>query len=441
MKRLLSKLKRAFRPGKPRPLPPLAFQPTTDTSLSIAHEPSRLERLPPELRRMILSFMSLRDLSTMNLVCRTFYEQYKLDRTFLLRHCLENTLENVTVDACSAYWSGKLELHCGISLEKTSGFFESYRNRLSASQQSLIFPEKLSERVLKDMIRFHYMVWNTAKLYATTTMANLAVEINEPQSVSSSNTEETRIVRALYRFQVCCNIFGKGYERWRASDFRSIESINISVMYFDLFEPWEVEEIACIHHFITQQFNQIFDAISWDVNEKNPKFANERPPTPPGAFHLEDECTRQDLLEGVISWGLEFLDIALSIKNHDHLVTVMQDNITYVWGYFLGFFGPFSESAQDNLRDNHLTFRHEKQDRAEPLPFQGDDASLPPYAWTVIWSGTYSNYYGYCIRSSFRDWGYIFWDKHRLAHPSLIEAFESQNSYYDPREEHWYHLF
>ncbi|KAI1957354.1 hypothetical protein LOZ58_005724 [Ophidiomyces ophidiicola] len=272
-------------------------------------------------------------------------------------------------------------------------------------------------------------------------MANLAVEINEPQSVSPSNTEETRIVRALYRFQVCCNIFGKGYERWGASEFHSIDSIDISVIYFDLFEPWEVEEIACIHHFTTQQFNQIFDAISWDVNEKNPNFTNDRPPTPPGAFHLEDGYTRQELLEGVISWGLEFLDIALSIKNHDHLVTVMQDNITYVWGSFLGFFGPFGEASQYHLRNDHLSFRHEKQDRAEPLPFEGDDASLPPYAWTVIWGGTYSNYYGYYIRSSFRDWGYIFWDKHRLAHPSLIEAFESQNSDYDPRKDHWYHLF
>lgn len=61
-------------------------------------------------------------------------------------------------------------------------------------------------------------------------------------------------------------------------------------VFFRYFEPWEVEEIACIYEFAKQTYANIFNKISWDVNENNPKFDGQRPPTPDGAFDLGNSC-------------------------------------------------------------------------------------------------------------------------------------------------------
>jgi hypothetical protein len=58
-------------------------------------------------------------------------------------------------------------------------------------------------------------------------------------------------------------------------------------MFICIFEPWEVEEIACMYTFSKEKYNQIFRDIRWDVHEENPKFADQRPPTPVGAFDFD----------------------------------------------------------------------------------------------------------------------------------------------------------
>lgn len=49
-----------------------------------------------------------------------------------------------------------------------------------------------------------------------------------------------------------------------------------------------------------------------------------------------------------------------------------------------------------------------------PCPFVGDDLDAPPLAWTVIWSGTYSNLYDWYTCDKMRESAYVFWDGSRL---------------------------
>lgn len=125
-------------------------------------------------------------------------------------------------------------------------------------------------------------------------MTNLSEETkgsldNEPLS----EVEETRLLRALYRFQLCCNLFGVG--RLRASgEFRlswqRFQPVDILKLFICLFEPWEVEEIACIYAFASEKYDRVFEDIRWDVHEQNPKFEGQRPPTPDGAFDFDNSC-------------------------------------------------------------------------------------------------------------------------------------------------------
>jgi hypothetical protein len=130
--------------------------------------------------------------------------------------------------------------------------------------------------------------------YVDWALTNLSEETkdsrdNEPLSIA----EKTRLLRALYRFQLCCNLFGMG--RLRDSGVpqsRSIrfKHVDILKLFICLFEPWEVEETACIYAFAKEKYERIFNDIRWDVHEGNPKFEGQRPPTPDGAFDFDNSC-------------------------------------------------------------------------------------------------------------------------------------------------------
>lgn len=258
-----------------------------------SHQPnSPLEDLHPEVRRLILSMLDLEDLSALVHASPVFYQQYLLDRRSLLCKCLDTTLGSVAVDACAAYRSGLAEFSNSRTNGTVSQFLESYEDRRSSTQYSLL-TETLTEDEVVGMAAFHSSIIKPlAQCYARWALANLGKETRELQSHEPlTRTEERRLMRGLYRFQLCCNLFGVGrYEggSWRLG--MNFQAIDILKTFFCLFEPWEVEEIACIYNFSKEKFDQIFSEIRWDVHEENPKFDGQRPPTPEGAFDLDNTC-------------------------------------------------------------------------------------------------------------------------------------------------------
>lgn len=76
--------------------------------------------------------------------------------------------------------------------------------------------------------------------------------------------------------------------------------------------------------------------------------------------------------------------------------------------------GILGHGHQEDRRRRTPSYRDELTDERAPLPFQGDDLSLPPLAWTIMWRGTYSNLIGTFIPKETRRWGYVFWDADRM---------------------------
>lgn len=61
--------------------------------------------------------------------------------------------------------------------------------------------------------------------------------------------ERLRIERAFYRFEIYCNMFRPASSNYGGRDtFRSPEKY----AYFRHYEPWEVEQIGCIHDFLVR---------------------------------------------------------------------------------------------------------------------------------------------------------------------------------------------
>lgn len=254
-----------------------------------------LEKLPSEVRRHILYLLRFEELRALIHASPVFHQQYILDRRSLLLKSLMPVPGNVAVDACAAYHSRWADYEDLCTKEEVTHFLQSYQNRRCSTQPSN-FAAKLTEDQAASIVTFHLSVVKPlTRLYHGWALANLTNQTegkSEDQADDKplTKTEETRLFRAFYRFQLCCNLFGTGRHRPLLCYRLDFRSVDILASFFCLFEPWEVEEIVCIYTFAKAKYTEIFQKIRWDVHEENPKFGGQRPPTPEGAFDLDNDC-------------------------------------------------------------------------------------------------------------------------------------------------------
>ncbi|GAB1217816.1 hypothetical protein ATERTT37_007059 [Aspergillus terreus] len=462
MRKLLSRFKRTVRYFRPsRNGPSVSAKPPTAAQAEPAQVETKiacidprlnapLENLPPEVRRQILFTLDFEGLRTLTHASPVYHQQFILDRKPLLRRCLENTLRSVAVEAYFVQQSSSASFSKGRTKDGIAQFLQSYQAGRSSPHS--VLQEVTSDEASK-MIAFHISIVEPLVAeftrWALDNLNKFAGTQQKHQPLSTA--EETRVLRALYRYELCCHLFGLGAHLHERPNFFNFESAEILELFAGPFEPWEVEEIFCVCRFAQNKYNQIFDAISWDVNENNPKFDGERPPTPEGAFDLTGSYPRCSFLTAVLSRGLPLLHTVLfQIQNHDHLVTTMQEQIDWPLG---SFFDDDTGNALDDTSQyfrwrEHPSERDAMQDRRDPLSFQGDRAalvgsdgvwtSLPPLAWTVLWRGTYSNIFGSYVPEEIQRWGYVLWDGKRMEETGTKEALarwlEKEWEEGDPRD-------
>lgn len=213
-----------------------------------------------------------------------YHQQYLLDRERLLFGCLERALGSSTIDACAAYESGLFDFAKTRNHEKINQFLGSYKGHRCPSHylKSFTFDQIIS------MARFHSVVGDIARNYASWALANLAEITAQHSHGSLSRTEEARIVRGLYRFELYCNLYGSSNHKTNSHLPLDFEGWEVLRMFMSNYKPWEVEEIACIYTFVNVKFNQIFDNIYSDVHPDNPSFKFRRwPVLPDGSFDFD----------------------------------------------------------------------------------------------------------------------------------------------------------
>jgi hypothetical protein len=270
---------------------PIVEETQTETVRNNVQGNCLLENLPPETRRHILYLSGFEELRALIHASPVFHQQYLLDRRSLLLQFFETMLGKVTVDACAAYQSGWADYEDLCTKDEVAHFLESYQiGRFSTQHPNVT--ATITEDQSASIVAFHLSVVKPlVRHYTGWTLANLTDTAEDPQIHKPlSKMEEIRLLRAFYRFQLCCNLFGKGRHRTLQGHRLDFDSLDILRIFFCLFEPWEVEEIACIYTFAKEKYTQIFHDIRWDVHQENPKYEGQRPPTPEGAFDLDDDC-------------------------------------------------------------------------------------------------------------------------------------------------------
>lgn len=144
---------------------------------------------------------------------------------------------------------------------------------------------------------------------------------------------------------------------------------------------------------------------------------------------------KKNFVEGLILKGLSLLHTAvLGVKDHEHLVSLMQENMEFTICYLDCYSGFVGSIVQEQLYGWGAK-RGKLMDDQTRMPFQGDDRiDTPPLAWTILWREVYSSLYGEFIPGALRRWGFVFWDASRLKSTGAIEVLQREmEDWQDPR--------
>ncbi|KAK4143152.1 uncharacterized protein C8A04DRAFT_29169 [Dichotomopilus funicola] len=395
---------------------------------------SRLESLPPEIRRHILLTLDLEEIFTIIQASAIFYQQYLLDRTTILRSSLRRTLGGAVIVARALHRFNHVRMLKKRGPE-TYEALDDFRHLLDASHSQPSTDTQLTDDEVLDMVvEYHSLIRPVVEKYVEWALDGLARDtgtVGEPRS-PISQTERVRILRAFYRFQLYCRMFGsqddapsRAYRTWYLEgDIRISDLLNTLV-------PWEIEQLVSVNYFAALKYDRIFDSIESDLHPDHPRFADQvRPPTPDGAFELDNVVNRQSLLMGTSSRGIPLLhEIFFKVTDHESLVATMQKAICLPADLRL-------DADEFSCLDQAGWERYQDEDEkaqliGTPLPFRGDSEShlgtqgnFPPLAWTLMWQGKYSLLFGECIPDWTRDAAYVMWDAERIESTGARDKLE-----------------
>lgn len=248
----------------------------------------------------------------------------------------------------------------------------------------------------------HFVAWsiNSSSAKPATPL------LNDTGHHDTSMTERTRLLRAFYRLEVFCHLFGGS--QYQSSGFRCSD---MSRLFFSEFNPWEVEEIGCVYTFIKERYEQVIAKVKWDFDAANPKFGDGLTFEPEGSLSLGRD--HDEFLNGTIGQGgLRLAFHMFRTEKHDDLVGLMKKALTTIEHDF--FREASSAVAQCDRRIEDSDHGYSAKEIQSSLVFTGDDSARPPLAWVLLWGGKYSDLYGEYVPSELRQQGYVIWDERRL---------------------------
>lgn len=250
-----------------------------------------LENLPSELRAHVLC--SIGDLRTLRSLVHSspiYHEQYRLDRDKILKRCLDIELNGFYIDAFATVKSRVSKLGKERTDEVITTFLCSYIQCLSGPRDSLSAASiamSMKGSDLRWLSRFHQsIIVPLTELFCHWAFTNLARAVEssgnaiqgEPAATSKmelsliSDSERIRVMRALYRFQIHCHLFGRN----RGTRVGAFLDREIIAIFFNIFQPWEREEIGCIELFIQTKYTHIFNQVKADLHPTSPRFYDQR---------------------------------------------------------------------------------------------------------------------------------------------------------------------
>ncbi|MCJ1431059.1 hypothetical protein MMC27_000409 [Xylographa pallens] len=235
-----------------------------------------LDTLAPELVYLILQEMATpTDLSALIHASAPFYRTFLLWRSTTLANVLRNAIHpDVLFDALAVLKAPEVkELQYqsdDARLKANVEFLEGY----SSTRESTCYGDLRDLAVSIPLCRLyssldHFITDFSRKalnalsgrpgLDALSHLLGGCDELETSQIPNLLNTERARLHRAFFRFELCQRLFSwvgglPGY-------LTLSRQVNESNLLLALLPPWEVEEVVCIHQYLTRVLENVFDEV------------------------------------------------------------------------------------------------------------------------------------------------------------------------------------
>ena len=196
-----------------------------------------IEWLSIELRQLIMSAITdVQSLKSAALSCPSLYYAFSNAETIITTHVLFNQVGcDVPLEAVAALESSRLRPPTKQGIQD---FVAKYL------RQRCPLPRSWTLRDALPVGKLHLSLRDFATKFANACLTK------EPLRSATLTTptpgERDRINRALYRFEIFCNLF-------RKPDVVNFEDQRN--LFFSNFSPWENEQLACIHDFLVRQIS------------------------------------------------------------------------------------------------------------------------------------------------------------------------------------------
>ncbi|KAF2762333.1 hypothetical protein EJ05DRAFT_497187 [Pseudovirgaria hyperparasitica] len=357
---------------------------TMDQQLS-----SPFEKLPVEVLQIILSNLpDVLSLRSSMLVCRRFLAAVRGAEILTTTTVLFKQMDDVLPEAHIAQEALRLK---PCTEDQVQAFITTHLENRQLPPKAWTLKDAVA------VANVHVCVSELASQFINTAATKFPGCNYRP----ATRTEETRIQRAMYRFEIFCNLF-RGFENpaptqtWDA--------------FFLKFSPWENEQLACVHDYFAQAVYPAFN----DIAEHDIAW---------GEFRVEYDDERDSpFIQYVLSLGLEKLQRIMAAKSYETRYERLYSGV-----YPKTRFNFLCEALNHaNRRDdgNYLSDFSPTIERTHiNRPFVAEADTGPDDIWRWAHQDeTWAHFVNQNNRETLREWGYVMWDRARLEECAIFHS-------------------
>jgi hypothetical protein len=243
------------------PLEDEGYRATNQAEKQVDFAP-RLDLLPAELRSHILHCLDLDTLSDLVHASPIYHAQYREGRGSILLDSVERT-------APDAFVIRLARIQRSDFTQDVAGFLQTFSGAIA--RKELTHQGQADKDVAVDMAHFYFnVVKPLGDNFASLALEKLAQETALPevptkQSLTLTRSERARITRAMYRFELFCEVVqSDGYSGYEKRD-------NDTYAFLNTMEPWEVEELLSFYESTQLIYFKLADRVTWDLHPDNPR--------------------------------------------------------------------------------------------------------------------------------------------------------------------------
>ncbi|KAM3065823.1 hypothetical protein ACMFMG_009952 [Clarireedia jacksonii] len=392
-------------PTTPTTLESLEIQASSNEDLYPAPHIA-LEDLSVELKVNILEFIS--DISSLHALVRAsplFYRAYFHRRKLILWTVLFNQFEHydsvVLSEALAAQQASQITWEDSCQRRNDlMEFLTGYKNRSQTSTTAN--REDLDVDTLAAIAKRQLLINQLSSQFSRSRLSfdpvtGQKVEAFEPLS----HTEAVRIQRALYRYELFCAVFPPNPVRGHRFLSDPLDAQEKAHYLLSLYQPWEVEEMICVHDYLLDVYRQILRDCLRELCKLWADSEDMLASHSPFSEMIRDSCTSK----GLAFFHRMYQNPSASFRAKALIKSVANSGVHSNFYHALRE-DPYALSSATNLtRAGH---------NGDPLIFDGDCLSKPNAAWTWANENTMQIHYGELRNQSLQKWAYVMWDSERL---------------------------